>query len=119
MRKHYGDGNLPFGLYKLVTYGTESDGWTVDGDYTQYGVYKVAFSTNVSTNDGRDIFAPDAFAKACGYDDDAYYYSANRDTLFVTTTAWRWVVSGGYYDSNLYALASEEGCDGWDAVDVD
>ena len=118
MRRDYGYGNLPMGLYKLVNYNTESDGWTVEGDYNKYGVYKVAFSTSVSTNDGRRIFSADAFAKACGYTSDEFNYSAYGDTLCVTTLSWRWVVSGDYYDSNLYALAEEEGCAGWECVDA-
>jgi hypothetical protein len=116
MRKYYGDGNLPMGLYKLVTYDTQSPGWTVDGDYTEYGVYKVGFKTTECA--GRKIVSPDGFAKACGYTADDYSWDANGDTLYVSTLFWRWVVSGSYYDSNLYALAQDEGLDNWEAFDV-
>lgn len=112
----YGEGNLPMGLYKLVTYDTESPGWTVNGDYTQYGVYKVGFSSTVRA--GRPIVSPDGFAKSQGFSADEYSWEADGDTLYVSTLFWRWVTVGGYYDSNLYALAAEEGLTDWNAYDV-
>tara|TARA_R110002012_G_scaffold164449_1_gene326855 strand:+ start:345 stop:698 length:354 start_codon:yes stop_codon:yes gene_type:complete len=104
----YGYGNLPMGLYKLVEYGTQSEGWDIDGDYEDYGVYRIHAYKIITTD--RPIVSPAGLAVACGGDKDSWDQWDDY-TLHLGCGFWRWVVDGSYLDENWSSMLDEEGLD--------
>ena len=105
----------PMGLYKLVTYGRQSDGWDLDSDYTEWDIYRVAFYKGVDA--GRKIVNPDGLFKhiMADYDVniDEFGYDICGDTMYIKTLYWRWYDSNGR-QGRPWEMAIEEGIRGWD-----
>ena len=111
----YGVGNLPMDLYKMVTYdrwvyGTRADG---QGDYSQWGIYRIAAHAYLSTNDGRAIVSPTGFAAAVlgdDYNDNMeIYHEEGEDNMTVFCGFFRWAVDGSYlYENFSEFLYSED-----------
>jgi len=109
-------------LYKLVTYGTESEGYTHDGCYHNDDVYKVMFSTTIHLDDFIRTSPEGLFRKIItdfGGDPDEFEFEGEvgDDELYIKSTFWRWYCPG--VTCEPWDIASEEGLDGWDNWEVD